>query len=92
MRLLGLSEKELFLPTNMQPQRQLDNCLYYNVVGALRCKYHTAKVRETNTPRRVHVTSHVSSAEPVSHKCMREVSEGRFIKQRRMNEQVHMRG
>jgi hypothetical protein len=41
--------KEPFLPTNVKPQHRLNNCLYYTPFGALRC--HTAKVRETYTPK-----------------------------------------
>jgi hypothetical protein len=49
--LLGVSGENRFCPTNMKPQHQLSNCLYYTPFGALRCKrLRIANVRETDTP------------------------------------------
>ena len=53
----------------------------------------SAKVRETDTPRAtLYGTSRMSSVEPVLRKRTRKVGRGRFIKQYRGYEQVHVRG
>ena len=40
MLLLGLSYKNRFLPTNIEPQHEFINCLYHTPFEALRCKCH----------------------------------------------------
>ena len=67
-------EKEPFLSYENMQQHQSGNCIYYTPVGALRCKrLCKANVRERDTPSHLYGTSHMSSVEPVSRKCVRSV-------------------
>src|ERR1041385_2265602 len=70
----GVSRGNRFLSCENKPQHQSCNRLYYTPVGALRCKrLRVANARETDTPRHLYGTSHMSSVEPVSRKRVRSV-------------------
>ena len=61
--LIGVSRENCFYPTNMQPQHQLSNCLYYTPFGALRCKrLRIANVRETDTPKATYMVQAICQA------------------------------
>ena len=72
--LLGLSHKNRFLPTNIEPQHLIDNHLYDPLKEALACTAMSTKVGDAiHPPSHIYGTSRMSGVEPVSRKSTRKV-------------------